>query len=216
VSRQAIDPRLAGALAAMAIHDLRNLLAVAESSAYLADGNLDDRAFAQKHLTKVRATLRKAQELVSRCLEVSKGESVAKSPVPVARLWGDVTGELVVPPGVTVRIAPGVGEQVVSCEPTLLGRALANLVENAVDALGARGHGEVLLEAALRGSEIVLRVCDDGPGIAAGIAFAGVTTKAHGSGLGLLVARAVVVAHGGTLELVDTAAGTTFEIVLPG
>jgi signal transduction histidine kinase len=97
----------------------------------------------------------------------------------------------------------------------LLGRALANLVDNAVDVLAERGQGEVWLEAEQRGSAIVLRVRDDGPGLARELAFAGTTTKPDGSGLGLLVARAVVVAHGGTLELVDAGGGTTFELTLP-
>lgn len=210
------DPRLAGALAAMAVHDLRNLLAVAESSAYLAAGNLDDKPFAEKHLAKISATLRKAQELASRCLDVAKGQPVVRSDVTVGELWGDVARDLSVPQGVTLQLADDSHALVVRCEPALLGRALANLVENSLAAIAPRGHGRVTLEAQASGSSIALRVRDDGPGIAAGVAFAGVTTKPHGSGLGMLVARAVVAAHGGTLELVDAATGTTFEILLPG
>ena len=44
----------------------------------------------------------------------------------------------------------------------------------------------------------------------------GASDSPHNLGLGLFIARAIVVAHGGEIRLTSTAAsGTTFELTLP-
>jgi two-component system sensor histidine kinase MtrB len=40
-------------------------------------------------------------------------------------------------------------------------------------------------------------------------------TRSQGSGLGLAIARANAELHGGSLHLLDTETGTTFELCLP-
>jgi signal transduction histidine kinase len=112
-------------------------------------------------------------------------------------------------------VAPIVGDGV------LLSQAIVNLVLNAAQAISAKGSGEVRLE--MRGLDdgaIVVRVDDDGPGIAPeirdrlGTPFE--TTKSDGSGLGLFVCRQIVELHGGTLAIFcRPEGGTRAEIILP-
>ena len=71
------------------------------------------------------------------------------------------------------------------------------------------------------GKRVRVRVADTGPG-ASDEAIARMfqtfhTTKARGTGLGLLVTRSLVEAHGGRLDVARNAGrGLTFTIHLPG
>jgi signal transduction histidine kinase len=102
-------------------------------------------------------------------------------------------------------------------------RILTNLVRNAIQALegqGPGGKGEIHVDAVRRGDEVVVRVGDDGPGVPSRArehlfeAFQGAVRKG-GTGLGLAIARELVVAHGGSLALVDSQRGAVFEIRMP-
>ena len=85
----------------------------------------------------------------------------------------------------------------------LLERALENVVRNAVQAAAA-GGGHVELRAERTGSGVLLQVEDDGPGLAAdhpGEVRPFYTTRPGGLGLGLPLARKIVLLHGGELTL---------------
>ncbi len=67
---------------------------------------------------------------------------------------------------------------------------------------------------------IAIEITDDGPGLPEKVRaelfrpFAG-STRRGGAGLGLAIARDLMVAHGGDIELVATGeAGTTFRLTL--
>jgi signal transduction histidine kinase len=101
-----------------------------------------------------------------------------------------------------VRLLVKADSEFMHCDPRKIKQALINLVQNALEASPA---GQAVEIEALEGPEIGLRVLDRGPGVAANlhdkIFEPGVTTKAHGSGLGLTIARALVRQHGGELTL---------------
>jgi two-component system C4-dicarboxylate transport sensor histidine kinase DctB len=99
-----------------------------------------------------------------------------------------------------------------------LEQVLVNLLQNALDAVGRAPTARVGVTAERRGSTIILRVSDNGPGIDPAIVddlftpFA--TSKPEGLGLGLGIARDIMTEFGGTLELVSTPTGATFEMIL--
>lgn len=113
---------------------------------------------------------------------------------------------------------------VVDVDPTRLRQALGNLVANAVRYSGA--GAQVRVRAAISGTDVVLSVADNGPGVAAEHLdrlfdrfYRPDTSRARatgGSGLGLAITKHLVDAHGGSVE-VDSAEGTgsTFTIRLP-
>jgi signal transduction histidine kinase len=109
-------------------------------------------------------------------------------------------------------------------DPEKLRRVVINLVGNAVDALvgshGAAPRIDVTAGENLAGTEVWLRVRDNGPGIEKArldqIWTPFHTSKVNGTGLGLPITRKVVETHGGSIEVESQpGAGTEFRVVLP-
>ncbi|MBV9825686.1 MAG: HAMP domain-containing histidine kinase [Alphaproteobacteria bacterium] len=105
-----------------------------------------------------------------------------------------------------------------SFDPDMVGRVLDNLLVNALR--HTPPGGQIEIEAALRGANLVLSVSDNGPGVAPELEdqlfdpF--VTGRADGTGLGLAIARELADAHGGTLRLEPkTGQGARFVLELP-
>jgi PAS domain S-box-containing protein len=99
-----------------------------------------------------------------------------------------------------------------------LEQLLINLVRNAVDATTETGGG-VRVEWQRTDDTLELRVVDEGHGIAhsANLFVPFYTTKADGTGIGLVLSRQIAEAHGGTLTLRNRAAadGAEARLVLP-
>jgi signal transduction histidine kinase len=97
-------------------------------------------------------------------------------------------------------------------------QVVLNLVLNAFQAMA--GPGAVTLGAHRSRHGVVLTVADTGPGIPPDVASRVFdpyfTTKPGGLGLGLTIARRIVDAHGGTIEVESQSGrGTTFRVTLP-
>jgi signal transduction histidine kinase len=92
---------------------------------------------------------------------------------------------------------------VLPADEAMLERAFENLVRNAVEAASA-GGGHVTVGVHRRKGEVEVRIEDDGPGLAPdhpGEIRPFYTTRAGGLGLGLPLARKIVLLHGGSLQL---------------
>jgi signal transduction histidine kinase len=105
-------------------------------------------------------------------------------------------------------------------DAVLIEWALEAVLKNALDALAGRGGSVQVDVERLEGGAARVRVADDGPGIPrelrASIFDAGVSTKPHGWGIGLSLARRIVEEnHHGRLSLVPTDQGATFDVILP-
>jgi signal transduction histidine kinase len=116
---------------------------------------------------------------------------------------------------VEVREGPPVSIQ---ADADQLEQLLINLVRNAVDATIETGGG-VWVEWQRTDDVLELRVSDEGHGIAhsANLFVPFYTTKADGTGIGLVLSRQIAEAHGGTLTLHNRANGRGAEarLVLP-
>jgi signal transduction histidine kinase len=161
-------------------------------------------------LSKIHAgTLRLTPRLVG--LEDLIGE-VAASAAPVARAKG-------------VRLTGGVASHMaVLIDPAEFGRAVSNLVVNAVRHTPPGGTVQLLGE--IQGGLACVSVYDQCGGIPPAdlprvfdVAFRGETARtpdpSGGAGLGLSIARGIVEAHAGQIEVRNTGPGCRFEISLP-
>jgi two-component system sensor histidine kinase BaeS len=114
------------------------------------------------------------------------------------------------------------GSVIVLADSDRLHQAVGNLLANAARYCRAGDDVEVVVRA--EGGQAVLEVVDSGPGIAADelpLVFdrlwrGRAAKEVAGSGIGLAVAREIVVAQGGTIEAASPqGAGTTITIRLP-
>ena len=106
-------------------------------------------------------------------------------------------------------------------DPEKLRRVIINLISNALDALQEsetqRPRIEIQSGENLAGTEVWLRVRDNGPGIdperAQEIWSPFFTSKEGGTGLGLAISKKVIEAHGGSIEF-DSGHGRGTEFLL--
>ena len=118
---------------------------------------------------------------------------------------------------VKIDVAPGLPRvQAIGGE---LDQVWMNLLDNALDAVGVGGH--VAVTAKPEGRSVVIRVIDDGAGVApehqTRIFDPFFTTKppGQGTGLGLEIARTRVRGHGGDIEFDSRPGRTEFRVFLP-
>ena len=108
----------------------------------------------------------------------------------------------------------------VEVDPDQIKRAVLNLVDNAVEAVG--GTGEVVVQTVWlpEAHRVRIVVADDGPGISPDdrdrLFVPYFSTKATGMGLGLPIVHQIVSDHGGTIRVEDnTPHGSRFVVELP-
>jgi signal transduction histidine kinase len=210
----------AGAVGASVAHELRNALAVAESSLFLAQRDLDDRPRLIRHLDQVGAEIRKAHHVIGSVLGLARGEPVRREPAPVGRLIDTARHALALPASITFEVAVEPGDLTVLCDPILLERVFSNLYLNAVEALVGRARAAIVTRAWLGDARTYLEVEDDGPGLDPRVAdciFEPLCTgKAGGTGLGLALSRAILEAHGGEITATTgRGGGAAFRMWLP-
>ncbi|MCC6557888.1 MAG: hypothetical protein IT372_33495 [Polyangiaceae bacterium] len=223
-----------GKMAAGLAHELNNPLgAIALFTQHaLAEIRPDDPL--AEHLGTVLRNANLCTKILRDLLEYARRRPPERRHVVLGEILGDVVRTLdphAQSEGATLRCEDPAGAlgAVVYGDPEQLRQVLVNLGLNAIEAMprggrvtfrvatgGARGGGS----GAAQGGWARIEVEDEGSGIAPDelerIFSAFHTTKPEGTGLGLTVARDIVAAHGGTIEVRSTpGAGSTFTVALP-
>ena len=123
--------------------------------------------------------------------------------------------------GVRLDIAVTPETLTIDVDPDLMCQVLINLLRNAAEA--ARDHSDApqvdLSFSLIPGGRVQIEVADNGPGVPESLAqdvfLPFFTTKAKGTGVGLSLARQVVLAHRGSIGLGESASGgALFRIIL--
>jgi signal transduction histidine kinase/ABC-type multidrug transport system ATPase subunit len=216
-------------------HELRTPLTAIRgyASSLLAPDVTWDGDSEQRFLGRIAAESSRLGRLVDDLLDFSAIESGV---MRLQRDWCDIP--LVVEAAVSCLPADQSAHVSVTCDPDLpavwadhdrLEQVFVNLLNNAFqhNPPGTHVWVSALDEARSRpftgghGTEVQISVIDDGAGfppVLAGAPFDSARrhrTRAAGAGLGLSIARGIVEAHGGQIELAQAPAGTAFRIRLP-
>jgi len=102
-----------------------------------------------------------------------------------------------------------------------LNQVWTNLISNAQQALNGKGTIAIETELVIEAEAVVVRVIDDGPGVAPELQprifepFFTTKPKGEGTGLGLGIARRIVDKHGGEIRCISRPGRTVFEVRLP-
>jgi signal transduction histidine kinase len=205
-------------------HELRTpLTGMAASAGILAELLPGLPAEARRPASVLVTDVRRLRILVLELLELSRLDAAADAfrPEPLdveeavaasRRGLGDAA-----PGALTVQVPPGCR---VLAEPPRLDRILGNLLANAA----THGGGVVDVQAVRDGADVVIEVCDDGPGVPDDelprvfdrFAKSDRARASGGSGLGLAIARAQARAQGGDITVRNgDGGGACFAVRLP-
>lgn len=203
-------------LSASIAHEIRNPITAARS--LVAQMGEDPSSAENVEYARVALEeLDRVERSISHLLRFARDEETAMRDVNVGELVDsafETFRDRIAKSGVTVTRA--IDEHgPVRADPEKLRRVVINLIGNALDALESSGttdpHVDIGAGENLAGTEMWLRVRDNGPGIAPEMVeklftpFQ--TSKPSGTGLGLAISRKLVEAHGGTLEARANAGG---------
>ena len=201
----------------MLVHDLRAPITII--SAYvdmLIEGEAGPVSQDQRRLFgRIQDSCGRMERLIAEVLELSKLEAgklvLERRPIDLARFAGDMVERLAVNArGKSIRLGlrpSGDGPFFVEADETRLDQILMNLIGNALKFTPRDGSVDVDVSRA--GNEVEVAVSDSGPGIAAAdlpLLFerfsrtsSARAAQAPGTGLGLVISRELVEAHGGRI-----------------
>ena len=234
--RERLRDRLAslGEMAAGIAHELKNPLAGIEVMAGLLRRQVPESVDAQSLLADIISEAKLANAIVVQMLEFVRPVRLQVEQTDLAQVMHQAVtlAESKVPRGavgVAINMAPEL--PMIAGDQYQLTQVFTNLVANAFEALGGKGHLTITAvttmpddDAAFPGPQppiplMVVDVADDGPGIPTELTdrifdpfF---TTKPQGSGLGLAIVSKIVDAHDGRIDVSSSNAGTRFRVTLP-
>ncbi len=205
------------------MHDLGNPLAALSMQASLLRRRVNRSGLEtlQQPAEQILATARRLQGLIQEFGGFVREQGLRLSDIDVgqfltslAELWGPLAAGR----RVTLAVEPPPPGTMLRGDEDKLRRVFDNLLKNALDAIDRRS-GLVTVRCELRdGGMIRISVEDDGPGIPkdADVFRLFETTKAEGTGIGLAVAKELVIAHGGSINHAPREPhGTMFHVDLP-
>jgi signal transduction histidine kinase len=210
-------------LIAYICHDLRlPLTAILANAEFLTQSGMSEMERADIY-REIQGSIDRMDELISSLLEYSKGPHSLR---PAVRNIVDIVKRAIR----MTRVKPEFrritiehhhnGLAVGWFDSNLLERALANLVQNASEAVSP-DSGQIVITTNGDTSHLQISVWDNGPGIPPMIqefVFRPFVSygKTEGSGLGLAIAKRIVEDHGGEIRLDESGEpGTLFKITIP-
>ncbi len=211
-----------GKFSGMLLHDLRNPLSVLRGFAELIQNNSRDPERVKRYAAKIVREAERLDELTSELLDYSRGDvRLDLQAVSLDRLFGTVRLWFEGSESerkVRLHVRSEVPDTVLLDEKRIL-RVLWNLVENARKAMPE--GGDLTLDARTEQERLCITVDDTGYGMSEEVRariFEPFYSSAHsgGTGLGMVVVRSVVEAHGGTVTVAsEPHHGTTVRLRLP-
>lgn len=213
-----------GQMAATVAHEVRNPLntvnMAAQRLAQEFDVPADERPEFDEMIGVLQTEAKRVGRVVTEFLDLGKPLLLARAQVDA----GDAVNEACAPMSMRARSE---GKELtidnrcdgkVDMDPARFRQMMANLIDNALDAVSPGGRVEVRASCADGGLSV--QISDDGPGLTseqvAEVLKPFVSFKSSGTGLGLPLVKRLVEAHGGSFELTSALGkGTAAAVFIP-
>jgi signal transduction histidine kinase len=207
-----------GQVAASIGHELRNPLAVMQTSLQLLGRRVSDEPRAQRHLTKLGNQIGLCNAIISDLLELARDRPPERHMVDLVDLVRAAVAEVPHPEAISVSLNLPETMTPALVDAGQIRQVVINLALNAVQAIGPSGQVEIRVEA--QADDVALIVEDNGPGLPADVErrlFEPLfTTRSRGTGLGLALCRRITEKHGGTIAAGNRPeGGARFVVTLP-
>ena len=209
-----------GELAGSVAHEIRNPLGVIRNSSYFLKltqrGKIDAKGY--EHLELIEREVDQTNRIIAEMLDYARDRPAQTRPMEVRSAIGRALELVQIPDEVHLERQCADGSPRVEADPDQVERLLANLIQNAVQAMPEGGRLEVGCQGV--GEQVVIHVRDQGVGIPEEdlekIFEPLFTTKANGIGLGLALCQRYALLNGGRLECESQLGeGTEFRLLLP-
>lgn len=206
-------------------HEIGNPINSVKMALSVLRRNLDrmSRASVDEYLDRSLAELGRVEELLRSLKSFNMYEDVDLEPLELDAFLTDFLGYVQADfkaKGIelSVDVPDGLGD--VRADPRALRQVLLNLLTNAADAVAHRAEPRVAVRVAATGAIVRLAVEDNGCGIPrqalVEVFKPFYTSKPHGTGLGLVIARRMLARMHASIEIEsDEGTGTTVRIALP-
>lgn len=201
-------------------HELRTPLSALVTSAEMLESAGSEMgpeaAWAAERLS---SQVKRLRRLVEELLEISRFDARREAPNLTQVDLSDLITRLLRHHGWTELVEAKVEQCDIATDPRRMDRIVGNLISNSIE----HGTGTVTLRASIEGSDVVIQVEDEGPGIDAAHEahvferfYKTDPARPGGSGLGLSIARENARLLGGEITLSSSSPqGTTFTARLP-
>jgi signal transduction histidine kinase len=220
LAQQARAERLSafGQLVGTIGHELRNPLAVVESSLHILKSRMPEDERTRKHLDRIADQVGVANGIITGLLDIIRDAPLQKQSVSISETVQLGVQAAAPPAGVELSLSGLEQLRAVQGDPIQLRQVFFNLVQNAIQAL-PDGKGRVRIVGSQGGGHVTVAVEDSGPGVdpetRRRLFEPLVTTKKKGVGLGLAWVKRIVERHGGTIVYEPVNPGARFVVRLP-
>lgn len=225
VNRQATTGELSSSIAHELNQPLGSILTNAETAELILQSDNPDLGEIREILADIKRDDQRAGEVIRRLRAFLKRTPFETRDIDLNEIIGEVFKFLSVQASARnvalyLQAAPGMLR--IKGDPIQLQQVILNLVVNAMDAMAVLPYGRtVICRTELNGgSSAVISIVDSGPGIPADklaqVFDPFFTTKTQGMGIGLSIARTIILAHKGQIWAENqSGGGAAFHFTLP-
>ena len=196
---------LLGQLVATVSHEICNPLGVIRNAAFLLKRKLEGNGDCQEYVEIIEREVDAANRIISNLSETTRAKSPNRQYTNLDTMVDEIMQSIKLPDSIQFHYHRNPRPFMLNADRMQLKQVLSNLLTNAVQAVGDKGH--VMLLVSSQQKMDTLKIIDTGPGIPDNLRkniFEPLfTTKAKGTGLGLWISKEIIHRHKGSLKVIN-------------